>query len=85
MIYKVTVDMSKVLKELKKKKITIYKEKVAFVFIESSDPDDACKKALEEICQNIYKLQRNKERKEFVKSIKQNISVKKVERIKPNG
>ena len=85
MIYKVTVDMSKVLAELKKKKIGIYKEKVAFVFIEGSDPDDACKKALEEICQNIYKLQRNQKRKEFVVLFKQKISVLKVERIRPNG
>jgi pentose-5-phosphate-3-epimerase len=85
MIYKVTVDMSKVLSELKKRKITIYKDKVAFVFIEANNPDDACRKALEEICQNIYKLQKDQQRKKFVIAVKDKISVKKVERIKPNG
>ena len=85
MIYKVTVDMSKVLAELKKKNISIYKNKIAFVYIQAIDPDDACKKAIEEICQNIYKLKRNPTRKKFVIFIKDNISVKKVERIKPNG
>ena len=77
--------MSKVLTELKKKNISIYKNKIAFVYIEAVDPDDACKKAIEEICQNIYKLKRNSSRKKFVVFIKDNISVKKVERIKPNG
>tara|TARA_Y100000310_G_scaffold292428_1_gene321165 strand:+ start:351 stop:587 length:237 start_codon:yes stop_codon:yes gene_type:complete len=77
--------MSKVLIQLKKKKISIYKDKFTFVYIEAIDPDDACKKAIEEICQNIYKLKRTADRKKFVVFIKDNISVKKVERIKPNG
>jgi hypothetical protein len=77
--------MSKVLAEFKKKKITIYKDNLVFVYIEAIDPDDACKKALEEICQNIYKLQRTKLRKKFVLFVKDNISVKKVEEVRPNG
>ena len=85
MIYKITVDMSKVLPELKKRKITIYKDKLTIVYIEAINPDDACKKALEEICQNIYMLKRKKVRKKFVLSVKEKISVRKVERIRPNG
>ena len=85
MIYKITVDISKVLSELKKRKITIYKDKLTIVYIEAINPDDACKKAIEEICQNIYKLKRSEDRKKFVLSVKEKISVRKVERIRPNG
>ena len=85
MIYKVTIDISRVLSELKKRKITIYKDDIIFVYIEAINPDDACKKAIEEICQNIYKLKRNEDRKKFVLSVKEKISVRKVERIRPNG
>jgi nitrogen regulatory protein PII len=85
MIYKITVDISKVLSELKKRKIVVYKEKFAFIFLEAVDPDDACKKAIEEICQNIYKQGRTASMKKFVLSVKELISVKKIERIKPHG
>jgi len=85
MIYKITVDISKVLPELKKRKIAIYKEKFAFIFLEAINPDDACKKAIEEICQNIYQQKRTASMKKFVLSVKELISVKKIERIKPHG
>jgi pentose-5-phosphate-3-epimerase len=85
MIYKITVDISKVLSELKKRKITIYKDKLTIVYIEAINPDDACKKAIEEICQNIYKLQRTKARKKLVLFVKENISVKKVKEVRPDG
>ena len=70
MIYKITIDISRVLPELKKRKITIYKDDIIFVYIEAINPDDACKKSIEEICQNIYMLKRNKDRKKFVLSVK---------------
>ena len=49
MIYKITVDISKILPDLKKRKIGIYKDKFAFIYLEAIDPDEACKKAIEEI------------------------------------
>jgi|LULM01.1.fsa_nt_gb hypothetical protein len=87
MIYKITVDISKILPDLKKRKIGIYKDKFAFIYLEAIDPDEACKKAIEEICQNIYKQKRGNraQMKKFVLSVKERISVKKIERIKPNG
>jgi|TARA_R100000656_G_C3918171_1_gene122263 nitrogen regulatory protein PII len=85
MIYKITVDISKVLPELKKRKIVVYKEKLAFIYLEAINPDDACKKAIEEICQNIYRQKRTASSKKFVLSVKELISVKKIERIRPNG
>ena len=77
-IYKVYLDMTLVISRLKKYRIYEYNASAPIVFLEASNPDEACFKALYGLIKRILDQDSSAEAKEICEDIKQDVRVVKV-------
>lgn len=77
-IYKVFLDMTLIIARLSKYRIYEYNHNTPIIFVDASDPDEACFKAVYRLIKRILDQDDSEEAKEICKDIKNDVRVTKV-------
>ncbi len=85
MIYKVDFNMEKVRSKLKAAHVTSYVSKIASVFVDAEDPDDACSLAIRELKIRVLESRNSKKVQEITKEFDTEVKIKKIQSITPYG
>ena len=85
MIYKVDFNMEKVRSKLKAAHVTSYVSKIASVFVDAEDPDDACSLAIRELKIRVLESRNSKKVQEITKDFDTEVKIKKIQPITPYG
>jgi len=78
-IYKVHMVLTLVIPRLKKYHLDDYNSSTPIIFVEASDPDDACFKAMHKLAGKILRSDHSVENLNFVKDIFNDIRIIKIE------
>ena len=83
MIYKIEIDISKILPLLKKLGIHRYKNESTHIFVQADDPDEACFIALAKLAQQMLEENNTAAVKNTIKDLRHMVRVVKLRRIGP--
>ena len=76
MLYRVVINMTKVMDEMTQLGIESHNNKTTTVYVDTKSPDDACAEGIRKVCKEIL-LERNTTRiKQLAKKILKTVSVK---------
>ena len=82
MLYRVHIDMTKVLKVMKEANIKSHSKSETTVWVEAKDPDEACDLAVRKVCNDIIKERSTTRHKDIARMVRRKASVSKVWRTK---
>ena len=85
MIYKIEIDITKILPLLKKLGIHKYKNDKTYVFIKAEDPDEACGLSIEQIGKDIITVNDTPTVRDFIVELPTSVRVTKIIRIGPRS
>lgn len=74
-IYKVYMDLSSVILQLRNFKLETYNNAFPIIFVSASDPDDACHKALSNLATIIFKQDQSNETIKLFKELSYGIKI----------
>jgi|TARA_B100001939_G_C16727854_1_gene524102 hypothetical protein len=77
-IYKVFLDMTLIITRLSKYRIYEYNHNTPIIFVDASDPDEACFKAIYRLIKRVLDQDSSEEAKQICKDIKHDVRVTKV-------
>ncbi len=77
-LYKLTLNLKLVLPRLKKFKLKEYNSETPIIFVQASDPDEACYRAIYNLTNMIIKQDSSKETLELLKELIYDIRVVKI-------
>jgi hypothetical protein len=83
MIYKIEIDISKILPLLKKVGIHRYKQESTHIFVQADDPDEACFIALAKLAQQMLEENNTAAVKDSIKNLRHMVRVVKLRKIGP--
>jgi len=85
MIYKIEIDIKKILPFLKRLGIYKYKNNKTYVFIKAEDPDEACGLAIEQMGEDMITLNDTSAVRDFIAELSTSVRVTKIRRIGPRS
>ena len=85
MLYRVHIDMTKVLPLMKKVGVKVHNKAEAKVWVDAKDPDEACDLAIRKMCSDIIKERKSTLYKEIAQRVREQASVIKVRRSNPSA
>ena len=78
MLYRVHINMEKIIREMDRNGIKIHNTKDTMVFVNAKDPDEACKIAIDKVCTDIVTERKTTNIQDMVKKLRKVVSVRKV-------
>ena len=78
MLYRVVINMVKVMDEMTALGIKSHNYKTTTVYVEAKSPDDACAKGIRKVCNEILHERNTTRIKQFAKKVAKTVSVKSV-------
>ena len=78
MLYRVHINIEKIIKEIDRNGIKIHNTRDTMVFVNAKDPDEACKIAIDKVCTDIVTERKTTNIENMVKRLRKVVSVKKV-------
>ena len=85
MIYKLEIDIRKILPLLKKLGIHKYRNDKTYVFIKADNPDDACGLAIEQMSKDIITVNDTPAVRDFIAELSTSVRVTKIRGIGPRS
>ena len=80
MLYRVHIDMTKILPLMKEAQVKAHNKVETTVWVRAKDPDEACDLAIRKVCSDIMKERNSTRYKDIAKQAKNKISVVRIRR-----